>query len=197
MYGTNDVYNLGFGSVRFNVSRKLVVTPEELEAKYGPCSGFTPDLLIRVFDPRSGRTLQEDFIRIEPSGDILFGYPPGFKDPRYARTKRGPWQCFNCHGAIKEVPVSLRQVHVNDENGFVYFVQIGEDGPFKIGWSQDVQRRLGELQVANPSRLYLRGTLRGTRRTESEFHVRFKSAHVGGEWFQNTEEIRNFLSSLG
>lgn len=174
-----------------------VVTPVELEAKYGLCDGFVPDVVIRVTDPRSDTLLREDYVRLDGEGTITYGFVPGEEDPVYAKPNPGPWQCLETYGRVQATPVSFRQIHVRDEEGWVYFIQVGKDGPYKIGWSQDVHRRIGELQVANPKKLHLRGTLPGTRETESGFHERFKSAHVTGEWFQNTEGLREFVKSLG
>jgi len=37
----------------------------------------------------------------------------------------------------------------------VYFIQRGEDGPIKIGWSNSVRTRLATLQTAHHERLHM------------------------------------------
>lgn len=177
---------------------RKVVTFEDLERRYGPsCEGFVPEIFVQVVDPRNHVVLREDYMVVRIEGTLEFGYVPGDSEPVYAKPPKGGWQCMLTHGLVKEWDVSFRQVRQKDEEGVVYFVQVGNEGPYKIGWSADVSRRMGELQVANPSHLHLRGTVPGTRETEAEFHQRFRAAHVSGEWFQNTEELRAFIQSLG
>ncbi len=175
---------------------RKVVTPEDLAIKYGPCEGFVPDVLIEVMEPHTKKRRRFDYIRVEKDGDFSYGYTPNESDPLYALPPRGSWQCFECHGKVRVTEVSYRALHVKDVPGFVYFIQSGETGPFKIGWSQNVERRLAELQVANPSQLFLRGMVPGTMESEQEFHRRFQEAHVTGEWFQNSVELRDFVESL-
>ena len=80
-----------------------------------------------------------------------------------------------------------------DREGFVYFVQSGGDGPIKIGWTQDLDRRIGELQTANAHPLRLIGYLPGSMRDEGAMHARFGHLRMEAEWFRNSPEIHAFL----
>lgn len=66
---------------------------------------------------------------------------------------------------------------------FIYFIQSGEDGPIKIGYSVDPDRRLPQLQTGNPRGLILRHIIPGDRSVEHQLHTRFEPARIRGEWF--------------
>jgi Meiotically Up-regulated Gene 113 (MUG113) protein len=62
-------------------------------------------------------------------------------------------------------------------------VQEGEHGPVKIGLSNELERRLGDLQTGNPDELVLRHVVPGDRAVEAQLHARFKPARIRREWF--------------
>jgi hypothetical protein len=71
----------------------------------------------------------------------------------------------------------------------VYFIQAGEGGPVKIGWSDDVGKRLRDLQGAHYEELRLLcvyGGLgrQGHTRLEKVFHRVYAPARIRGEWFR-------------
>jgi hypothetical protein len=103
------------------------------------------------------------------------------------------------HGVLKSVVIRYDAFWRSplDLNGHVYFVEAGENGPIKIGWSQDVERRIGELQVANAHKLRLLGVVPGTMQKERELHGFFAHLRMEAEWFQNSVEIREYLRENG
>lgn len=78
--------------------------------------------------------------------------------------------------------------------GYVYFIQQGEEGPLKIGWAVDPEKRLREFQTANPQTLFLRGAVPGSREDEANFHAFFWEHRIRGEWFQPCQCIFNQLA---
>lgn len=70
--------------------------------------------------------------------------------------------------------------------GLVYFIQAGDDGPIKIGWtaSSNVEKRLRGLQTGNPHRLYLRATVSGTLYSEQMLQRLLGNSRLEGEWFK-------------
>jgi hypothetical protein len=74
-------------------------------------------------------------------------------------------------------------------SGFIYFIQVGDDGPVKIGWSMNPQKRLAGLQTAHPEQLHLRGYRRGSVQAERELHETLKDYRVNGEWFVSHEDV--------
>lgn len=77
----------------------------------------------------------------------------------------------------------------------VYFIQQGDTGPIKIGWSKNVRSRLASLQTANPQRLRLLLVLKGEERDERRLHDWFSLERLGGEWFRGDGEVAAFVTS--
>lgn len=77
----------------------------------------------------------------------------------------------------------------------VYFIQRGDDGPFKIGWSKAVRSRLAALQTASPERLHLRLVVGGQPADELRLHAWFAKERLVGEWFRPDGEVGEFVAS--
>lgn len=75
--------------------------------------------------------------------------------------------------------------------GTVYFVRV--DDKVKIGFTQDVERRLSELQVASPVALELMLTLQASIVTERAFHKRFRAQRINREWFNLEGPLARFI----
>jgi hypothetical protein len=75
----------------------------------------------------------------------------------------------------------------------VYFIRAGANGPIKIGFTSNLQRRLEFLQSGNHHRLKCLHTIAGTARLEREMHRRFEQLRITGEWFRYEGELRAFL----
>lgn len=73
--------------------------------------------------------------------------------------------------------------------GCVYFIQVGADGPVKVGFSGDPGRRALTLQGAHYERLHVIGTTPGTRFTEEEIHERLTRFALGHEWYAAVPEV--------
>jgi hypothetical protein len=81
-----------------------------------------------------------------------------------------------------------------DHPGYVYFVA---GGPFiKIGWSFLIKTRVASLQTGNPYKLELLGAIPGSIDTERELHEMFKKYRAEGEWFEDCQEIRDFIRTV-
>lgn len=80
---------------------------------------------------------------------------------------------------------------------YVYFIQCGDDGPVKIGFSKDPKYRLKIAQVYNPIMLRLIAFEPGSRKREAYYHKTFKDSHVYGEWFLPTPELMNAVDTAG
>lgn len=87
--------------------------------------------------------------------------------------------------------------NIEDEPGFVYFVQAVEGGPIKIGWSVDPDKRLKELQGGNPKELKLIGIEAGDMQHERELHGRFRDHRMFGEWFMPEPVILEYIATIG
>lgn len=79
----------------------------------------------------------------------------------------------------------------------VYFIQMGEDGPIKIGRADRPSSRLRELQTGNPHKLRLIGKFKAPRDAEPLLHSLFPHHRLEGEWFKPDSEILSLVSRLG
>jgi hypothetical protein len=78
----------------------------------------------------------------------------------------------------------------------IYFIQHGDSGPIKIGFTKDdPNRRLGILQVGNPEKLMCIKVIEGNIRDEHDLHHKFRQHFIRGEWFQPAEELVSFVNS--
>lgn len=72
---------------------------------------------------------------------------------------------------------------------FVYLVQQGYTGPIKIGLSDNVCKRIEELQTGNPVELLLIAAIGPMSRKKAEqleksLHKKFRHKRIRGEWFK-------------
>lgn len=76
----------------------------------------------------------------------------------------------------------------------IYFAQSVDGGPIKIGFSEDVRRRIKQLESHYRQSLVLLAEMDGDQDTEAEIHERFASARFGrSEQFQPTPELMAFI----
>jgi hypothetical protein len=86
--------------------------------------------------------------------------------------------------------------HDDESERWIYFIQRGEDGPIKIGISNNPFKRLETFQTASDEKLHIRGVFRGTTADEALLHQKFAAQRLRGEWFENTLEIRVAIEEL-
>lgn len=71
----------------------------------------------------------------------------------------------------------------------IYFIQAGDGGPIKIGFSADPEKRLVKVQSDNAAECQLLGILPGGEAEELALHARLAGARIRGEWFAATPEV--------
>lgn len=73
----------------------------------------------------------------------------------------------------------------------IYFIQAGENGPIKIGRSNDVEKRLKQLQTASAEKLKIlwKYDVENDKKVESELHKQLQHERIDGEWFRPSEEV--------
>ena len=78
---------------------------------------------------------------------------------------------------------------------YIYFITDGE--AIKIGKTNNVKNRLRVLQTAQPRELKCVKVIEceedNVDRVEQSLHTKFKKAHIRGEWFDFTEDIKSYL----
>lgn len=77
----------------------------------------------------------------------------------------------------------------------IYFVQIENDGPVKIGYAADVKRRVRSVAHGLPYKLMLLGYIKGTRSLERTLHKQIGLYRMRGEWFHPTKEVMECIAT--
>jgi hypothetical protein len=75
----------------------------------------------------------------------------------------------------------------------IYFLRCTGTPWVKIGWADDVIRRINDIQQYNPHRLQLVAVRNGKRKEESRLHTKFSEYRRIGEWFELSDELTNFI----
>lgn len=79
----------------------------------------------------------------------------------------------------------------------VYAIQEGGGGPVKIGWSNDPEIRLAQLQGMNPRGLRLVHRFFVKKAVEKMLHEHFAAHRMSGEWFAVTpNEVREVAHDI-
>jgi hypothetical protein len=77
--------------------------------------------------------------------------------------------------------------------GYLYFVQIENTGPIKVGFSKNVRQRMTHLQTSVPYALNLLYFSPASVADEMEYHAILSDDRIRGEWFWPTEKVRRNL----
>lgn len=73
----------------------------------------------------------------------------------------------------------------------IYFIQHTDF--IKIGYTKEIHKRLGQLQVSCPVKLKVLGLIQGTYDDEAKYHNMFNHIHSHGEWFSANQELIDFI----
>lgn len=99
-------------------------------------------------------------------------------------------------GAGFSLAQALEVVPTNSGAGSVYFIQCGDRGPIKIGYTRnDPHARMKALQTSNPFTLYLRSTIQAGRHIEQQLHRMFSDGRMAGEWFYATPQLASLAGA--
>jgi len=81
--------------------------------------------------------------------------------------------------------------------GFIYFIQKGESGPVKIGFSKDISKRKKQLQTGSDEKLNLIFSFPGTMSEERNLHTQLEKLKIRkqGEWFEYDPDLFKMLIS--
>lgn len=184
---------------------RKILGEEDLRSFYPnvDLTGFVPTHLISVFDAASNRLIRQDLVSlsdiVEECG-VQYATRADQESPVYARIPPNLWQCLEHYGLLKVQEICYKPAYLpkHKKQGKVYFIQSqGPSKPIKIGWSQNVERRLSELQTSNAHKLVILGVLSGTMELEEQMHKKFAHLRLEAEWFQNDDQIHRFLQEKG
>jgi hypothetical protein len=81
--------------------------------------------------------------------------------------------------------------------GFIYAIRMG-DLPFvKIGFAEDIGKRLATLKTSSPLEYKLLAQMRGTLLVERGLHFALESSRERGEWFRFDERVASVVQKFG
>ena len=75
----------------------------------------------------------------------------------------------------------------------IYFIA-QNNNRVKIGYSQDIKKRIKSLKTASSYPLLLLGFIEGNRDVEKYYHEKFNKFHIQLEWFSVSREIIDFIN---
>ena len=78
----------------------------------------------------------------------------------------------------------------------IYFIQVENNGPIKIGRAIDPKDRLKKLQIGNHKKLNLIAVIPGKSALESKIHSDLKEFRRDGEWFNPTTEVLDYIRNI-
>ncbi len=86
----------------------------------------------------------------------------------------------------------------SDDTDFVYLIRMGRTKMYKIGISNDPEKRLDSLQTASPYKLKLLNIFPADNATaaEEKLHAVFHGQRKEGEWFSLTDEQRAVIEAI-
>jgi hypothetical protein len=79
--------------------------------------------------------------------------------------------------------------------GACYFMG-GDKGAVKIGFSEDVEKRLREIRPHSPIPLRILAATHGGRMREAHYHWKFRRLRLHGEWFRRTPGLMREIGRL-
>lgn len=78
----------------------------------------------------------------------------------------------------------------------IYAIQDETNLRIKIGFSRNPKGRVRALRTASPNRLRMLGLIEGDAGVERQVHRDLQRHRLGGEWFEGTPEVAEYLAGL-
>jgi len=79
------------------------------------------------------------------------------------------------------------------KDGFVYFIQASTDGPIKVGFAKNPNRRLAAHQVSNAAKLRMLYYFPAMRDVEAEIQKELAASLIRGEWYYPTKSVLQWI----
>ena len=76
---------------------------------------------------------------------------------------------------------------------WIYFVQAGQKGPIKVGFTGDFLNRFMVLQTGNHEDLRAKCLFPGGRDDETAIHLMLRKTRVRGEWYRESSAMRKIF----
>jgi hypothetical protein len=76
----------------------------------------------------------------------------------------------------------------------IYFIKNITTGHIKVGFTDDPQKSLQELQAGSTDKLELIKTIEGDEAAEAALHEEFAAVEVDGKWFKPVVHLIEFIA---
>lgn len=83
-----------------------------------------------------------------------------------------------------------------DKYELIYFIEAIGINRVKIGVTEVLHKRLRMIKTYSPVPLVLIGAIHGYKELEEEIHHKFKHLRKHGEWFEATDELREYIAHI-
>jgi len=92
---------------------------------------------------------------------------------------------------------ALKPVETKEKKGFVYVIKCNDF--YKIGRTNNVQKRLSGMQTGNPYELELILSIKTNSpfTLETSLHTKFKDKLIRGEWFKLSDKDLKIICKIG
>jgi hypothetical protein len=77
----------------------------------------------------------------------------------------------------------------------IYFIQ-AESGPIKIGYADDIYKRLNAMQSCVWENLSILSWFWGSPTDEQRLHAQYAHLNIRGEWFRPDQELLDHIAAL-
>ena len=78
----------------------------------------------------------------------------------------------------------------------IYFIQVRGDGPVKIGYALNPEKRFQEVQTCNHDKLTLLHVVPGAYSLETKIHNHLKKYNIHGEWFRSDPKVMEYIQNI-
>lgn len=123
-----------------------------------------------------------------------WSWPKG--DPRWDDYEKRKQEVDKIESQLRKSSTWHTRDYKEKYPGYVYFIQGESGGPIKIGYTNDVKKRVNTLQTGHPDTLRVLVVIPGSVKTEEEYHRKHGDARLRGEWFKPTEKLLTEISVL-
>lgn len=82
------------------------------------------------------------------------------------------------------------------DHELVYFMEAIGSNRIKIGITDSLHSRLTLVKTYSPFPVVIIGCMYGYRELEDEIHHKFRHIRKNGEWFEGTQELRNYIDHV-
>lgn len=78
----------------------------------------------------------------------------------------------------------------------VYFIQVMNGGPIKVGFAVNPEKRFKAIQGCNHEKLEIIAVIPGVHSLENKIHKDLRGYNIHGEWFRPDKEVIEYIKNI-